>query len=417
MPRRTAAIQQPPLWFAASKGDIQQARALVLSGVNIEEVGGRAPFRETPLETAVEEGYFEMAQMLLDNGADIHSRNVTDGGSLLHGTVKHSSTGMALLLINNGADVSALDDNGQTPLHRVAQTHFGRHPMYRDLGMVAARLLLDHGAHVSAIDNFGRTPLHWAALHGYTPVVRQLLESGADVSITDNEGATAVASGSVGQAEDLIAAGANLEQLGGGGGRPYCSETPLQMAVENGHCELAQLLLDNGANMNVRNVTDGGTPLHSAVKQVSDHMTILLLWNGADVSARDDYGETPLHRVASTYWGTGPWCRNIGASTAQLLIDNNARVSVRDKHGKTPLHLAAYYDHAPVVQVLLANGADDLVCDDGGVTAADLFTRMASETHAQSQHELLREQHARWVDRVEFGKRHRMTPGWAHRRE
>lgn len=227
----------------------------------------------------------------------------------------------------------------------------------------------------------------------------------------------AVASGSVGQAEDLIAAGANLEQLGGGGGRPYCSETPLQMAVENGHCELAQLLLDNGANMNVRNVTDGGTPLHSAVKQVSDHMTILLLWNGADVSARDDYGETPLHRVASTYWGTGPWCRNIGASTAQLLIDNNARVSVRDKHGKTPLHLAAYYDHAPVVQVLLANGADDLVCDDGGVTAADLFTRMASETHAQSQHELLREQHARWVDRVEFGKRHRMTPGWAHRRE
>lgn len=191
MPRRTAAIQQPPLWFAASKGDIQQARALVLSGVNIEEVGGRAPFRETPLETAVEEGYFEMAQMLLDNGADIHSRNVTDGGSLLHGTVKHSSTGMALLLINNGADVSALDDNGQTPLHRVAQTHFGRHPMYRDLGMVAARLLLDHGAHVSAIDNFGRTPLHWAALHGYTPVVRQLLESGADVSITDNEGATA----------------------------------------------------------------------------------------------------------------------------------------------------------------------------------------------------------------------------------
>ena len=51
--------------------------------------------------------------------------------------------------------------------------------------------LIDQGADVNALDQRGRTPLIWAAIAGRDASVDTLLENGADPVIADADGKTA----------------------------------------------------------------------------------------------------------------------------------------------------------------------------------------------------------------------------------
>ena len=71
------------------------------------------------------------------------------------------------------------NDNGQTPLHYLAKKN--------GLGIL---LLLEAGAKVDVLDNEGRSPLHIAASLGKTKVMRKLIRAGANVSLRDRQGRT-----------------------------------------------------------------------------------------------------------------------------------------------------------------------------------------------------------------------------------
>ena len=91
------------------------------------------------------------------------------------------------LLIQRGADVTALDKDDSTPLHLVSNS---RGPTYQ---VESIRLLIQHGADINARDNRKSTPLHllvesrWRHEREH---VRLLLEHGADVDATDVNGRT-----------------------------------------------------------------------------------------------------------------------------------------------------------------------------------------------------------------------------------
>ena len=72
------------------------------------------------------------------------------------------------------------DKYGRTPLHYAI--NFDN---YENV-----KLLLDNGADVNAKDNEGKTPLYWAVEMGKYEIVKLLLEHGADVDIKDNDGHT-----------------------------------------------------------------------------------------------------------------------------------------------------------------------------------------------------------------------------------
>ena len=55
-----------------------------------------------------------------------------------------------------------------------------------------AKLLLKQGANIKATDNEGYAPLHLASINGQTEVVKLLLNQGADIKATDNEKCTAL---------------------------------------------------------------------------------------------------------------------------------------------------------------------------------------------------------------------------------
>lgn len=88
---------------------------------------------------------------------------------------------IAKLLIDKGADVNAVDDG-----HRAMPLHFAA---FNGRVKIAA-LLLKHGARINAPENMGRTPLHIAAGRGFWNVVEFLLKKCARTDIKDERGRT-----------------------------------------------------------------------------------------------------------------------------------------------------------------------------------------------------------------------------------
>ena len=89
----------------------------------------------TPLHWAAIRGYKDVAELLIDKGADVNAKDIFpeeddphDDRTPLHWAAIEGHTDVAKLLIDNGADVNAKDtpfysltENGRTPLHEAAE--------------------------------------------------------------------------------------------------------------------------------------------------------------------------------------------------------------------------------------------------------------------------------------------------------
>ena len=150
-------------------------------------VNRRDKDKETPLHLATRWSWFELAGILLENGADANAEN-NQGMAPLH-ILSESGTkyeGNALdhasLLLRHGAEVNKRDKDNRTPLHLALRRNRFR----------LAGILLEHGADVIAENNRGQTPLHMVSRGTYISeedgirIAQLLLEYGADVNAQDN---------------------------------------------------------------------------------------------------------------------------------------------------------------------------------------------------------------------------------------
>ncbi|KAN0133847.1 hypothetical protein V8E53_008342 [Lactarius tabidus] len=120
-----------------------------------------------------------------------------------------------------------------------------------------ASLLLQRGAAVNVLDNEGWSPLHRASFYGHIDIVRFLLEHCADVNLPGykdlNPLALACTSGDLEISRLLVQYGADVNSRNG----KYLF-TPLMMSTT---LDIARLLIDNGADMNSVNKL-GRSALH-----------------------------------------------------------------------------------------------------------------------------------------------------------
>lgn len=124
--------------------------------------------------------------------------------------------------------------------------------------------------------------------------------------------------------------------------------TPLMAAVLYGDVDTVRLLLNSGADPNLRNEA-GATALMWATDDLEK--TRLLLKKGADAKARSEDSRTPL-LIAAGRFGS--------SAVVKLLLDAGADPSVK-AHGlypTTPLSQAALAGDAAVLRLLLEHGAD-----------------------------------------------------------
>ena len=136
---------------------------------------------------------------------------------------------------------------------------------------------------------------------------------------------------------------------------------PLVAALCGKHLEVAELLLRQGADIDIRSNQEN-TPLRAACLTGSLDIVEWLLKHRADVNAQGINGYTPLHSAASK--------RHL--RICQMLIEQNADIQNRNEFGESPLHVAAcpygVRDNVGVMQVLLDHGADPNARDNDGST-------------------------------------------------
>ncbi|KAF9797966.1 hypothetical protein SFRURICE_019309 [Spodoptera frugiperda] len=154
--------------------------------------------------------------------------------------------------------------------------------------------------------------------------------------------------------------------------------TPLHFAAGYGRREVVEILIAAGAALQARD--DGGLqPLHNACSFGHADVVRALLGAGAAPAARDNWGYTPLHEAAAkgkVDVCIGEYCAadvleaaRSGADDrlASLLTPLNVNVHASDGRRSTPLHLAAGYNRARAVRLLLQRGADVHAKDKGGL--------------------------------------------------
>ncbi|MDB9312149.1 ankyrin repeat domain-containing protein [Spirulina sp. CS-785/01] len=141
--------------------------------------------------------------------------------------------------------------------------------------------------------------------------------------------------------------------------------TPLHWSVSNGHPDVAKLLLDQGAKIDVA-VNSPRSPdehqvLHTAVHHNDPELVQLLLDYGADINARDAFGRTPLHHAISKpnlldYYGMTVTKKQPSPEIIELLVRQGANINAQDNQNRTPLDYARQKRYSQVVQQIQQGG-------------------------------------------------------------
>jgi len=158
------------------------------ANVNYQDDGGY-----TALHWAATYSELYTVDVLLKAGADINAR-VKDGRSSLHMVVFNgweNAHEVAQLLLDGGADPNSKDDYLNTPLHVLCDQGFATPtPEEIEVEIKLMIMLINAGADPNAVDEWGQTPLFDAVKFERDRFVKILIKAGADVNIKDKEGKT-----------------------------------------------------------------------------------------------------------------------------------------------------------------------------------------------------------------------------------
>jgi len=317
----------------------------------------------------------EALRALLQHGASATATDA-DGTTALHWASYRDDLESADLLIRAGAHVNAATDLGVTPLWTASQNgsaamvgkllQAGANPNLALLAgetplMVASRSgypevveqLLAKGASANAHGARGQTALMWAAAQKHPDVVKLLLAHGADLTARSDSWTEVMGVPPHGLLEynraiphggetalmfamrvgDLASARVMVEMGGNVNDEDAWGVTALVLAAHSGFRNIAEFLLDKGADPN--KATAGFTALHEAIMRRDEPLVTALLAHGANPN-------TPLRT----------W-----TPTRRTSNDFNFPPPLV---GATPLWLAARLTEPNVMRLLLKHGADPL---------------------------------------------------------
>ena len=208
---------------ASERGDVGRVRQLLTLDSTL--VNAKGVYDKTPLHWAAEKNHRELAELLVNAGANINAE-VTWGMTPLQWAANMGSRDVAEILLAHGARtqlnmwcaaglgmldvVQSFWDSpntlkpgaGQTRSLDLGNGKWGKAPppeSYKELVSEAfyiagrnghvevARFLLEKGANINCRGFFGAAGLHWAAINGHKPMVEFLIAHGADLQLRDTQ--------------------------------------------------------------------------------------------------------------------------------------------------------------------------------------------------------------------------------------
>ncbi|EWY99924.1 hypothetical protein FOYG_03851 [Fusarium oxysporum NRRL 32931] len=334
-----------PFVFAVCSGLTDTVAHLIREGRF--DMNDRSFGNSTPLFWVCFTESKNIVELLVENGADINER-CYQGQVPLHNSVQDGNDGIMELLISKGADVSVVDDERQTPLNLASMSGNTK----------AARQLIDRGADISHETIAGFTPLSMASSRGHVvangplPLLLAVCDDHSELAeLLIDEGAERTGIQIQGQVFSLLA-----------------------MAVGYGHLNTAKALISKGFNPTEaqplllaasygsysgfsRDFIPETATTSPDFPYLAYHQVLeLLLQSGADVNTSDVRGYTPLYMAS------------LGGfiDIVEILTQKGAGLNVKTVAGETPLHASSAMGHLRVTQLLIQHGADVASKDNSG---------------------------------------------------
>lgn len=335
-----------PLFLAAESGDVERVHFLLTRP-------GIAPGQTdnhgwTPLHVATKEGHADVVSELLRH-MDVNLPNRSGATPLLL-AVQRQRLALARRLVEHGADLRQADKDGTSPFHAACQHGHGEMVrwLWQAMTQQGARDLLN------ARTTTGATPLQLAAASGNADVVQFLLgREGVDACAADDDGWTPLHKAA--QTHNTHATALLLRHIDVN--TPlHSGASPLLIAISNQQLAVAELLLNNGADIH-QPMKDGTTPLHHACVHDGPELARWLL-ERPDILQRDGQPcDMPTVLNHTTAQGSSPLLLAAGAGNTGLVdlllgqdgIDPNRA----DAAGWSPVHEAARAGHADIVALLM----------------------------------------------------------------
>lgn len=315
-----------PIHNLCYSGDFDYARPLLALEKRQANIGDREG--KTPLFFAVEAGDKDFVSFLLANGADCNIPSQA-GVLPLETALANREPEIFGLLVGAGADVGRKNAEGSTPLHYICRfaDEFGRENFRHAVAMLRPPALIA----LSVRDREGCIPVHYLCAAGEFDLAEVLIRrEHRQVNVGDGGRRTplffAVSAGDLKFTRFLLSVGGDPNIV------PSDGNAMLLVAAEKGREDLVGVLLDAGANPNVRNRA-GRTPFLLLCAEGKPSETVLskLIEKGASPKATDKARQNALHIACAS--GADP-------ASVEFLVALGIDVNARDKEGLTPLDVA-----------------------------------------------------------------------------
>lgn len=163
--------RQGPLHLAALRGRINIVALLLKKGADVSSQALLFNYSDNALTLAIRHGHREVSLHLIASGADVNAKG-QHGNRPINFAVAKGMEEVVKELIGHGADINAPEFiHDRTPLHIAA--------LYGQISMAA--LLIDNGANVNALDRQGKPPLSLAknSIRKNPAMIELLIKHGA----------------------------------------------------------------------------------------------------------------------------------------------------------------------------------------------------------------------------------------------
>jgi ankyrin repeat protein len=294
---------------------------------------------------AVSEGDIDLIKSLIDRGVDLNIRNNLGNTALL-----------IAINLNNSEIAKMLLDAGANPnVGRMAPLSIAIRDDHKEI----VRMLIDAGANLN-MKGTGYAPLLRAVRDNRPEIVQMLLNAKPvdkfDLNVNDISGNTllmiAVTNNNINTVTMLLDAGADPNI------KNHLDSSPLMLAMINEHYDMAISLLAHGADPNIKNLASEPL-LFKAVRNNNIDLVKAFIAAHVDIDATNIHGYTAL--VVAVH-------RNY-SGIVKLLIDAKANVNISNPSGDTLLMVAAVNDSIPIVDTLINANVDLNAVNNLGSTA------------------------------------------------
>ena len=326
---------QTPLSIAATQGHTGIVAYVVRENPNVSLesiLSVRDKNNNTPLHEAVRSGNSDVVRLLLEHGANVNAVGENGKTPVLLSISGNEQYRIYEMLVRHGADVRRGDFDGNTVFHVASASNCPKSVL---------EFFLSSGAPVDVKNNQGVTPLSVAVANKNRDHVLFYLKNGADCNLYDSHGSSPLTLALAAPSDDMLrlmvtAADARPDVYG---------SSPLIVAVSRkARISAITYFVGLGFDVNARN-NDGDSALLVAAAQNRRDVCELLLSKNADIFASNKLNNSPL-RVALVR----------GAEMLDWFI-RPGRILSADSSGNTPLHYAAEWKCLESILYLIENGA------------------------------------------------------------